>query len=129
MFAPVQVMFYAANTPVEQLCTFQYSLVTLIPGACILPSKCPVGSSAFLRGTDLDPGCHARTALLTNLEDSASPALDERSQRRKKPSSLKTSDKYSLIRYLGLPLDVFGKVSQFLGGSLILWPKGVTWTM
>ncbi|TKA52108.1 hypothetical protein B0A53_04768 [Rhodotorula sp. CCFEE 5036] len=78
-----RVMFYAANTPVEQLCTFQYSLVTLIP------------------------------ALLTNLEDSASPALDERSQRRKKPSSLKTSDKYSLIRYLGLPLDVFGKDSFF----------------
>lgn len=28
----LQVMFYAAHTPVEQLCTFQYSLVTLIPG-------------------------------------------------------------------------------------------------
>ncbi|GAA5867817.1 hypothetical protein JCM3774_005866 [Rhodotorula dairenensis] len=78
-----RVMFYAANTPVEQLCTFQYSLVTLIP------------------------------ALLTNLEDSASPLLDERSKRRKKPSSLRTSDKYSLIRYLGLPLDVFGKDSFF----------------
>ncbi|GAA5991714.1 hypothetical protein JCM10908_001104 [Rhodotorula pacifica] len=78
-----RVMFYAANTPVEQLCTFQYSLVTLIP------------------------------ALLTNLEDSASPTLDERSKRRKKPSSLRTSDKYSLIRYLGLPLDVFGKDSFF----------------
>ena len=38
-----QVMFYAANTPVEQLCTFQYSLVTLIPGAHIIISNRPVG--------------------------------------------------------------------------------------
>ncbi|GAA6049277.1 hypothetical protein JCM3770_005918 [Rhodotorula araucariae] len=78
-----RVMFFAANSPVEQLCTFQYSLVTLIP------------------------------ALLTALDDAASPALDERAHRITKPSSLKTSDKYSLIRYLGLPLDVFGKGSFF----------------
>ncbi|BGP26584.1 late secretory pathway protein AVL9 family protein [Rhodotorula toruloides] len=78
-----RVMFYAAHTPVEQLCTFQYSLVTLIP------------------------------ALLTNLQDSASPVLDERVKRLTKPSSLRTSDKYSLIKYLGLPLNVFGKGSFF----------------
>ncbi|GAA5974744.1 hypothetical protein JCM11641_007249 [Rhodosporidiobolus odoratus] len=78
-----RVMFFAANTPVEQLCTFQYSLVALIP------------------------------ALLTNLRDSASPALDTRSQRVRKPTTLKTSDRRSLIRYLGLPLDVFGQNSFF----------------
>ncbi|BGP34215.1 hypothetical protein JCM10296v2_006030 [Rhodotorula toruloides] len=78
-----RVMFYAAHTPVEQLCTFQYSLVTLIP------------------------------ALLTNLQDAASPLLDERVKRLTKPSSLRTSDKYSLIKYLGLPLNVFGKGSFF----------------
>ncbi|BGP42293.1 hypothetical protein JCM10449v2_006298 [Rhodotorula kratochvilovae] len=78
-----RVMFFAASSPVEQLCTFQYSLVTLIP------------------------------ALLTALDDAASPALGERARRMTKPSSLKTSDKYSLIRYLGLPLDVFGKGSFF----------------
>lgn len=27
-----QVMFFAAHTPIESLCTFQYSLVALIPG-------------------------------------------------------------------------------------------------
>ncbi|GAA6005131.1 Avl9p [Rhodotorula paludigena] len=78
-----RVMFFAANTPVEQLCTFQYSLVTLIP------------------------------ALLTALDDAASPTLDERAKRSTRATSLKTSDKYSLIRYLGLPLDVFGKGSFF----------------
>ncbi|KPV73583.1 uncharacterized protein RHOBADRAFT_54788 [Rhodotorula graminis WP1] len=78
-----RVMFFAANSPVEQLCTFQYSLVTLIP------------------------------ALLTALDDAASPVLDQRSHRLTKPTSLKTSDKYSLIRYLGLPLNIFGKGSFF----------------
>ncbi|GAA5856609.1 hypothetical protein JCM8547_005889 [Rhodosporidiobolus lusitaniae] len=78
-----RVMFFAASTPVEQLCTFQYSLVALIP------------------------------ALLTNLTDSASPSLSTRAQRIAKPTSLKTSDRRSLIRYLGLPLDVFGANSFF----------------
>ncbi|BGP18655.1 hypothetical protein JCM10213_002899 [Rhodosporidiobolus nylandii] len=78
-----RVMFFAASTPVEQLCNFQYSLVALIP------------------------------ALLTNLHDAASPSLDTRAQRTAKPSSLKTSDRRSLIRYLGLPLDIFGANSFF----------------
>ncbi|GAA5859457.1 hypothetical protein JCM1840_004624 [Sporobolomyces johnsonii] len=78
-----RVMFFATSTPVELLCTFQYSLVALIP------------------------------ALLTNLEDAASPELDERSRRVAKPSSLRTSERGSLVRYLGLPLDVFGKGSFF----------------
>ena len=29
--AHTQTMFYAAHTPIESLCTFQYSLVALIP--------------------------------------------------------------------------------------------------
>lgn len=78
-----QVMFYAASTPVEQLCTFQYSLVALIP------------------------------ELLTQLEDAASPELDERSKTATRPTSLRTSDKASLLRYLGLPLNVFGQGSFF----------------
>ncbi|GAA6013634.1 hypothetical protein JCM10207_004797 [Rhodosporidiobolus poonsookiae] len=78
-----RVMFFGTQTPVEQLCTFQYSLVALIP------------------------------ALLTNLSDAASPTLDTRARRIAKPTSLKTSDRRSLIRYLGLPLDVFGKDSFF----------------
>ncbi|KAL8278586.1 hypothetical protein RQP46_009078 [Phenoliferia psychrophenolica] len=78
-----RTMFYAAHTPIESLCTFQYSLVSLIP------------------------------SLLTHLEDSASPKLDQRSQHTVKPTSLRTSDKHSLIRYLGLPLNVFGEGSFF----------------
>lgn len=45
-----------------------------------------------------------------HLEDAASPTLDERSKHIVKPTSLRTSDKHSLIRYLGLPLNIFGKV-------------------
>ncbi|CEQ40758.1 SPOSA6832_02416 [Sporobolomyces salmonicolor] len=75
-----RVMFFATSTPVELLCTFQYSLVALIP------------------------------ALLTNLEDAAAPELDERSGKLGKPSSLRTSERGSLVRYLGLPLNVFGNV-------------------
>ncbi|SGY62276.1 BQ5605_C007g04672 [Microbotryum silenes-dioicae] len=77
----VQVMFYAANSPVETLCTMQYSLVALIP------------------------------SLLTHLDDASSPDLDALAQTLTKPTSLKTSDRSSLVRYLGLPLNIFGKVS------------------
>lgn len=54
----------------------------------------------------------SHAALLTALDDAASPTLDERAKRSTRATSLKTSDKYSLIRYLGLPLDVFGKVRR-----------------
>lgn len=90
-------MFYAQSTPVESLCTFQYSLVALIP--CELLSRHLFGAAA-------DPSL----ALLTNLDDSASPTLDERSKRITRPMTLKTSDRSSLIRYLGLPLNIFGEV-------------------
>lgn len=73
-------MFFSAHAPVEALCTYQYSLVALIP------------------------------SLLTNLEDAVSPELDERAQNAKPPTSLRTSDKQSLIRFVGLPLNIFGKV-------------------
>ncbi|SCZ89114.1 BZ3500_MvSof-1268-A1-R1_Chr1-1g00965 [Microbotryum saponariae] len=76
-----KVMFYAAHSPVETLCTMQYSLVALIP------------------------------SLLTHLDDASSPDLDALAQTLTKPTSLKTSDRSSLVRYLGLPLNIFGKVS------------------
>ncbi|KDE09425.1 hypothetical protein MVLG_00328 [Microbotryum lychnidis-dioicae p1A1 Lamole] len=78
-----KVMFYAANSPVETLCTMQYSLVALIP------------------------------SLLTHLDDASSPDLDALAQTLTKPTSLKTSDRSSLVRYLGLPLNIFGKGSFF----------------
>ncbi|SCV71582.1 BQ2448_3170 [Microbotryum intermedium] len=78
-----KVMFYAAHSPVETLCTMQYSLVALIP------------------------------SLLTYLDDAASPDLDTLTRKLTKPTSLKTSDRSSLVRYLGLPINMFGKGSFF----------------
>jgi Transport protein Avl9 len=71
-------MFY--GHPVERLCTYQYSLVTLIP------------------------------CLLQTLEDCGSPPLASRAPTLSRPTSLRTSDRKSLLAFVGLPLDVFGKV-------------------
>lgn len=54
------------------------------------------------------------SGLLVNLEDSGSPILAERAQRMSRPSSLQTSDRHSLLRYFGLPLDIFGQVRAWL---------------
>lgn len=91
------------GSQVERLCSFQYSLVSLIP--CELWHR-------LRRDTELWLKSHGVSAvLLLNLEDAASPVLDTRSVAAAKPSSLKTSDRTSLLRYIGLPLNVFGKVS------------------
>ena len=71
-------MFY--GYPVERLCTYQYSLVSLLPG------------------------------LLQTLDDSGSPPLASRAPTLSKPSSLRTSDRKSMMAFMGLPLDIFGKV-------------------
>ncbi|KAG8903085.1 late secretory pathway protein avl9 [Tulasnella sp. 403] len=76
-----KIMFF--GHPVERLCTYQYSLVSLIPN------------------------------LLLGLEDAASPNLDRREKDTEKPTELRTSDRSSLMRYLGLPLNVFGRDSFF----------------
>ncbi|KAI9633849.1 putative cytoplasm protein [Dioszegia hungarica] len=68
--------------PVEKLCTYQYSLLSLMPG------------------------------LLLELQDSGSPDLDIR-PRRPRPTSFKSSDRRSLLRYMGLPLHLFGKDAFF----------------
>ncbi|KAL7424505.1 hypothetical protein Q5752_000189 [Cryptotrichosporon argae] len=68
--------------PVEKLCTYQYSLVSLMPG------------------------------LLMSLRDSGDPRLDARATRTR-PTSLRTSDRASLMRYMGLPLHLFGKDACF----------------
>ncbi|KAH9924315.1 transport protein Avl9-domain-containing protein [Epithele typhae] len=76
-----KVMFY--GHPVERLCTYQYSLVTLVPG------------------------------LFHSLEDCGSPPLATRAATLQKPNSLKTSDPKSMMAYMGLPLDLFGRDSFF----------------
>ncbi|KAL1898763.1 hypothetical protein Sste5346_003169 [Sporothrix stenoceras] len=67
----------------EHLCMIQFSLVSLIPG------------------------------LLRNLQDCAGPELNSYSEKLKKPTTLKTSDRSSLLTYMGLPLQIFGKGSLF----------------
>ena len=51
------------------------------------------------------------TGLLQSLDDSGSPPLAAREMSLTRATSLRTSDRKSLLAYLGLPLDVFGKVN------------------
>lgn len=69
--------------PVERLCMLQYNLVALIP------------------------------ALLSSLEDSASPELHSQSDGRVKAESLKMSDRHSLLSFMGLPLALFSEDAFF----------------
>ncbi|KAM7214335.1 late secretory pathway protein AVL9 [Rhypophila decipiens] len=71
------------GTRCERLCMMQFSLISLIPG------------------------------LLRNLQDSAGPELNNYEKRLQKPTSLRTSDRNSLLLYMGLPLQIFGKGSLF----------------
>jgi hypothetical protein len=64
----------------ERLCMIQFSLISLIPG------------------------------LLRNLQDSAGPDLNNYEKKLTQPTSLRTSDRNSLLSYMGLPLQIFGKV-------------------
>ncbi|KAF8722483.1 hypothetical protein AX14_009755 [Amanita brunnescens Koide BX004] len=76
-----RIMFF--GYPVEKLCTYQYSLVSLLPG------------------------------LLHTLDDCGSPPLASRAPTLSKPMSLRTSDRKSMMAYTGLPLDIFGKDAFF----------------
>lgn len=67
----------------ERLCMTQFSLISLIP------------------------------LLLSHLDDCASPDLDAQPADAQPPSSLRTSDRSSLLTYMGLPLRIFGKGSLF----------------
>ena len=80
----------------ERLCTYQYSLISLIPGTS------PRG---FYRPVLTDI-----SGLLQTLQDCGSPPLASRAPTLTRPTSLRTSDRRSLLTYLGLPLDLFGKV-------------------
>ncbi|KAI4138247.1 MAG: hypothetical protein L6R39_006894, partial [Caloplaca ligustica] len=67
----------------ERLCMMQFSLISLIPG------------------------------LLRRLEDCADPEFDSYEKSFVKPTSLKTSERTSLLSYMGLPIQIFGKGSLF----------------
>ncbi|KAF5317501.1 hypothetical protein D9619_013175 [Psilocybe cf. subviscida] len=76
-----RIMFY--GYPVEKLCTYQYSLISLIPG------------------------------LLHTLDDCGSPPLAARAPTLSRATSLRTSDHKSMLAFMGLPLDLFGKDAFF----------------
>jgi hypothetical protein len=52
--------------------------------------------------------------LIRNLQDCADPDLDHYEKHLVKPASLKSSDRNSLLTYMGLPLQIFGKVMQLV---------------
>ncbi|SNX85189.1 related to AVL9 - protein involved in exocytic transport from the Golgi [Melanopsichium pennsylvanicum] len=76
-----RIMFF--GYPVEQLCNYQYSLVSLIPG------------------------------LLLSLQNAGDPKLHTRADRVEVADSLRSSDRRSLLNFLGMPLDVFGEDAFF----------------
>ncbi|KXH37774.1 transporter Avl9 [Colletotrichum simmondsii] len=51
--------------------------------------------------------------LIRNLVDCADPELNNYEKRLARPTSLRTSDRNSLLTYMGLPLQIFGKGSLF----------------
>lgn len=67
----------------ERICLIQFSLISLIPD------------------------------LMRNLGDCADPHMDRYAQNLVRPTSLKTSERSSLLPYMGLPLQIFGKGSLF----------------
>jgi hypothetical protein len=51
--------------------------------------------------------------LIRNLQDCADPALNNYEEHLVMPTSLKTSERASLLSYVGLPLQIFSKGSLF----------------
>lgn len=66
----------------ERLCMMQFSLISLIPG------------------------------LIRKLQDCADPELNGYEKQLTAPTNLRTSDRRSLQAYMGLPLQIFGKVDK-----------------
>ncbi|KAF2817419.1 uncharacterized protein BDZ99DRAFT_405068 [Mytilinidion resinicola] len=67
----------------ERLCMMQFSLISLIPG------------------------------LIRNLQDCADPKFNAYEENLVRPTSLRTSERSSLLAYMGLPLQIFGTGSLF----------------
>jgi hypothetical protein len=82
------------GTRCERLCLTQFSLISLIP------------------------------RLLHNLQDSAGPELDNYEKSLSTPTSLRTSDRNSLLSYMGLPLQIFGKVCGIASNKLSWYLDG-----
>lgn len=51
--------------------------------------------------------------LVRNLGDCSDPQMDRYAQSRTQPNGVRTSDRASLLEYVGLPLQLFGKGAMF----------------
>jgi hypothetical protein len=71
--------------------------------------------------------------LIRNLQDCADPDLDNYEKKLVKPASMKSSDRNSLLNYMGLPLQIFGKVmhlvQQLLGIFANTASGELVWTL
>ena len=67
----------------ERVCQVQFSLLSLIPG------------------------------LVRSLQDCADPQMNRYAETLKRPDSVRTSERSSLLAYMGIPLQLFGKGSIF----------------
>lgn len=67
----------------DRLCMVQFSLISLIPG------------------------------LIKNLQDCADPELNKYAETLVQPTTLQSSNRSSLLQFMGLPLQIFGKGSIF----------------
>lgn len=76
-----RILYFGTN--IEQLCTAQYSVLSLLPG------------------------------LLQHLEYCGDPSLSKPEDVNRRQQSLKTSDRASVMRYMGMPLQPFNKGGFF----------------
>ncbi|KAF3937358.1 hypothetical protein ABW19_dt0204497 [Dactylella cylindrospora] len=76
-------MLFFSSKSCEKLCMTQFSLVSLIPG------------------------------LLEKLQDASDPELNTYEENLKVSTDLRTSNRKSLLKYMGCPLQIFGKGSLF----------------
>ncbi|EME85417.1 uncharacterized protein MYCFIDRAFT_60285 [Pseudocercospora fijiensis CIRAD86] len=67
----------------ERVCQLQFSLISLIPG------------------------------LVRSLRDCADPSMNRYAENLRKQDGVRTSDRTSLLAYVGLPLQIFGTGSMF----------------
>ncbi|ORY86851.1 transport protein Avl9-domain-containing protein [Protomyces lactucae-debilis] len=78
-----RILYFGTN--IEQLCTVQYSVLSLVPG------------------------------LLENLKYCGDPSLSEPEDgtRQRKHETVRSSDRKSMLRYMGMPLQPFSKGAFF----------------
>lgn len=67
----------------------------------------------IIAGFSIATKAHRFIGLLQTLDDCGSPPLASRAPSLSRPTSLRTSDRKSMMSFMGLPLDIFGKVSYY----------------